>query len=224
MHNQTSLIFLLVRQGLDPAQILTRLALRKALVGCESVLDVGCGKSADLRWLGVKHSVGIDGYAPDLEEARRQNTHDEFILGSVLELDNHFKAGQFDAVIAMDVIEHLTKENGWRLMQAMEKISCHKVIIFTPSGFLSQRHSAKDDLQEHLSGWEAAEMRQAGYQVFGMLGPKVLRGEFHALKWRPKLFWSCISLLGHFLWTRWVPEKAAALLCVKTKPGKSKKL
>jgi hypothetical protein len=135
----------------------------------------------------------------------------------VQKLDNYFNPGQFDAVMALDVIEHLIKEDGLRLMRAMEKISRRKVIFFTPSGFLPQHHSEKDDLQEHLSGWEAAEMKQHGYRVIGMLGPKALRGEFHRLKWRPKFFWASVSLLGHFLWTRWVPEKAASILCIKTK-------
>ena len=217
MRSRTSLILLLLKQGLDPAQILTRLALRKALVGCENVLDVGCGKVMTLRWLGVKHATGIEGYAPDLEEARRCHSHDELVLGNVLELDRHFKPGQFDAVIAMDVIEHLTKEDGLRLMRAMEDIARRKVVFLTPSGFLPQHHIEKSDLQEHLSGWEAAEMKQHGYEVIGLLGPKTLRGEFHVIKRRPKLFWAVISLLGHFFWTRWVPEKAAAIFCVKTK-------
>ena len=217
MHSRIGLILILIKQGFDPAQILTRLALRKALNDCESVLDVGCGKSMNLRWVGVKHSTGIDGYAPDLEEARRLKTHDELILGDVQKLDNYFNSGQFDAVMALDVIEHLAKEDGLRLMQTMEKTSRRKVIFFTPSGFLPQYHLEKNDLQEHLSGWEAAEMKQHGYRVIGMLGPKILRGEFHSLKWRPKLFWGGVSMLGHFLWTRWFPEKAAAILCIKTK-------
>jgi len=217
MRSRTGLILLLVKQGFDPAQILTRLALRKALNDCENVLDVGCGKSMNLRWVGVKRSTGIDGYEPDLAEARRLKTHDELILGDVQKLDNYFNPGQFDAVMALDVIEHLAKEDGLRLMRAMEKISRRKVIFFTPSGFLPQCHLEKNDLQEHLSGWEVAEMKQHGYQVIGMLGPKALRGEFHNLKWRPKFFWGGVSMLGHFLWTRWVPQKAAAILCIKTK-------
>jgi hypothetical protein len=79
----------------------------------------------------------------------------------------------------------------------------------------------KGDLQKHLSGWEASEMEQCGYKVIGVLGPKCLRGEFHMLKWHPKFFWGGVSLLGHFLWTRWVPEKAAAMFCIKTKGAKS---
>jgi len=34
----------------------------------------------NLRWVGVKRSTGIDGYEPDLAEARRLKTHDELIL------------------------------------------------------------------------------------------------------------------------------------------------
>jgi 2-polyprenyl-3-methyl-5-hydroxy-6-metoxy-1,4-benzoquinol methylase len=216
MRSRTSLIFLLIKQGFDPAQILTQLVLRKVLNGCESVLDVGCGKSMNLRWLGVKRSTGIDGYKPDLEEARRRSAHDEFVLGDVRELDRYFKPDQFDAVVAFDVIEHLNKEDSLRLMQTMEKIARCKVVFFTPNGFLPQHHLHNNDLQEHLSSWETAEMEQHGYRVIGMLGPKTLRGEFHNLKWRPKFFWGVVSMLGHFLWTRWVPAKAAAMLCVKT--------
>ena len=219
MRSRTGLILLLVRQGFDPAQILTRLALRKALNDCEGVLDVGCGKSMNLRWVGVKHSTGIDGYAPDLEEARRLKTHDELILGDVQKLDNYFNPGQFDAVMALDVIEHLAKEDGLRLMQAMGKISRRKVIFFTPNGFLHQHRLEKDDLQEHLSGWEPAEMRKYGYDVIGLLGPKKLRGEYHGIKGRPRVFWGIVSLFGHFLWTRNHPEKAAAILCVKDVTG-----
>jgi SAM-dependent methyltransferase len=217
MRSRIDLISLLAKQGFDPAQILVRLTLRKALKGCDTVLDVGCGKSMNLRWLGVKSTAGIDGYEPDLNEARRRGTHDELVLGNVCQLDEYFKPDQFDAVIALDVIEHLTKEDGLRLMQAMEKIARRKIILFTPNGFLPQHHLEKSDLQEHLSGWEVAEMQQHGYRVIGLLGPKSLRGEFHNLKGRPKSFWGAISLLGHFLWTRWIPAGAAAILCVKTK-------
>ena len=58
-------------------------------------------------------------------------------------------------------------------------------------------------------------MRNHGYNVIGMLGPKNLRGEYHAIKGRPRVFWGIVSLLGHFFWTRSHPEKAAAILCVK---------
>jgi hypothetical protein len=217
MYGRTKLIFLLLKQRFDPAQILTRLALRKALEGCDQVLEVGCGKSTNMRSLGVRHSTGIDGFAPYVEYARQQKLHDEVILGDARELEKYFKPGQFDAVVALDVIEHLTKEDGLRMMQSMEKIASRKVIFFTPSGFLPQHSFEDNSLQEHLSGWEAKEMEQYGYHVIGLLGPKSLRGEMHVLKGRPRFVWAVISLLGHFCWTRWVPAKAASILCVKVK-------
>ena len=218
MRGKISLIFLLLKQGFAPGAIVTRLAIRQALKDCDDVLDVGCGRSLSMRWLGVKHPVGIEAYRPAYEEAKRENTHDELICGDVRSLSEHFKPGQFDACIALDVIEHLTKEDGLKLIEQMEKIARRKIIFSTPSGFLPQHHFEHGDLQEHLSGWEASEMEQRGYRVIGLLGPKSLRGEQHILKGRPKIFWGIISLLCHFFWTRNRPVKAAAMLCVKTKP------
>ncbi len=115
----------------------------------------------------------------------------------------------------MDLIEHLPKEAGLKLLRDMESVARQQVVIFTPSGFKPQGNKAAGDLEEHLSGWEPKEMRQHGYKVIGALGPKWLRGELHVLKYWPKIFWGLVALLLHLLWTRWRPESAAAILCVK---------
>ena len=207
----------MARHGFDPAQILVRLYFRKALRGSGRVLEVGCGRTPNMKWLGIEHSTGIDAFAPYLEEARQKKLHENFVLGDVRELEKYFKANEFDTVAALDLIEHLTKEDGLKLMRSMEKIARRKVVIFTPSGFISQSTYDKNSLQEHLSGWEAEEMKGYGYRVTGLLGPKGLRGEMGVLKRRPKVFWGLVSMLGHFFWTRHAPDKATAILCVKTK-------
>jgi len=219
MKSATRLVLDSIRQGTDPGAISVRLALRRALADCQSVLDIGCGASPILRTIGVPHITGIDGYEPSVKEAKRLHTHDDMVQGDVRDLGRYFRPKQFDACVGLDVIEHVTKPEGLKMMQDMEKIAAKKVILFTPSGFLQQRHTANDDLQEHLSGWDPAEMAGYGYRVDGFLGPKKLRGEYHAIKGRPRSFWSVISLLGHFLWTRAHPEKAAAILCVKQLAG-----
>ncbi len=219
MKSGTTLTLELLRQKSDPAEMVVKLALRKALLGCKSVLDVGCGASPTMRQVGVPRVVGIEGYQPSVDQARRLNTHDEIIHADARELCRHFQPGQFDACVALDVIEHLVKPDGIKLMRDMETIAAKKVIFFTPCGFLPQRHATNDDLQEHLSGWEPAEMNGRGYKVIGLLGPKKLRGEYHAIKGRPRIFWGAISLMGHFLWTRNHPEKAAAILCVRDLTG-----
>jgi SAM-dependent methyltransferase len=216
MRSAAGLIFTLLKQGADPNQILVKLALRNALADCKSVLDVGCGPASTLRQLGISKCAGIDGYLPAVEEARRKNTHDEIFHGDIRELPRHFKPGQFDACIAMDVIEHLPKQDGLKLMRDMEVIAKKKVVFFTPNGFLPQKHATVSDLQEHLSGWEVEEMQSHGYMVEGQLGPKKWRGEYHALKGRPTIFWGLASLVTQLFYTRNHPDKAAAILCTKT--------
>ena len=196
-------------------QIVIRLGIRSALEGCKRVLDVGCGSASPMQALGIGHLAGIEGYAPAYESAKSAKTHDELVLGDIRNLEQYFKPGSFDACVALDVIEHLTKEDGLKLMASMEKIAARKTVFFTPNGFLPQRNAENDDLQLHLSGWEAWEMRKHGYRVIGSLGPKILRGEGHQLKYRPRAFWAAMSLAGHCLFTRWLPEYAAAILCVK---------
>lgn len=216
MRSRIGLISTLLQAGNDPNQIVFKLALRDALAGCESVLDIGCGVTPTMRQLGVARSCGAEGYAPSFNEAKRQNTHDQLVQCDVRELSKHFQPGQFDACIALDVIEHLTKADGLKLAADMEKIAKKRVIFFTPSGFLEQHHASNDDLQEHLSGWDAAEMEQLGYRVIGQLGPKSLRGPYHALKRKPAAVWGLVSLMGQFARSKRNPAEAAAILCVKT--------
>jgi hypothetical protein len=211
---------MLFRAGHDPNQILVKLALREALLGCESVLDVGCGVSTTMRELGISQTVGAEGYEPSFMGAKRQKTHDRLMQCDIRELSKHFQPRQFDACVALDVIEHLAKPDGMKLIADMEKIAKKRVIFFTPSGFLPQRHASNDDLQEHLSGWDAAEMEQMGYRVTGLLGPKNLRGEYHALKRKPTAFWGLVSLAGQCIWSKYHPARAAAIFCVKTLAGK----
>lgn len=215
MRNPVSLFFLLLRQGFDPVQIHRRMMIRSVLRGSENVLDVGCGKSMDLRWFGIKHPVGIEAYRPSFEAAKNGNTHDEVILGDVCELDKYFKPHQFDTCISVDVIEHVTKENGLKMMRDMERIATSKVIIVTPNGWMNQEHEVEGDLQKHFSEWDAKEMESYGYKVIGMLGLKALRGDGHALKYRPKFFWGVVSLLTQVFWAKKHSDKAASILCVK---------
>lgn len=212
-----ALLRTLLRQGLPPSSVVTLLQIRSALRDCSSVLDVGCGPASNLRHFGFGRLVGIDGYEPNVTAARRDGTHDHLVLGDVRELGNLFRENEFDACVALDLIEHLTKPEGMALLQSMERIAARRVVLLTPNGFLPQRHAEQSDLQEHLSGWDCAEMRALGYRVVGALGPKCLRGEYHRIRWKPAALWSLVSLAGHLLFTRWVPARAAAILCVKTK-------
>jgi hypothetical protein len=198
----------------NPSLLMLMKELRSVLAGCQTVLDVGCGNSSPMRLLPGIRLVGVDGYAPALEEARKNGTHDEYVLGDVTGIGDLFQNRRFDACVALDVIEHLSKEDGWKLAETMEQLSTRRVVIHTPNGFLPQQ-SHEGDLQEHLSGWTADEMRGKGYEVFGMYGPKWMRGEYHHIKYQPRIFWLMVSFLAQFVYSRNHPESAAAIFCVK---------
>jgi SAM-dependent methyltransferase len=188
--------------------------LRAWLTGCSEVLDVGCGKSSPLRFVRQGRLVGMDGFVPALDEAKKIGTHDDYVTGDVRHLGALFPKKAFDACVALDVIEHLPKDDGWRLLDAMENLARRAVVIFTPNGFVPQK-SKDGDLQEHLSGWSVQDFSQRGYQVLGMCGPKALRGEYHIIKYQPRFLWALGSVLVDYSYTRRHPETAAALLAVK---------
>jgi len=190
------------------------LEIKRSLKDCKTLLDVGCGSSSPIRFLNKKKTVGVDIHYPLIDEALSKGTHDEFYQFDVKEIGKQFTQKEFDSCVALDLIEHLSKKDSYRLIRDLERIASKKVLIFTPNGFMTQM-TKHDDFQEHLSGWSANEMRNLGYSVIGIFGHKFFRGEKHHLRFRPKLLWGIISHLTHCLYTRAHPESATALLCIK---------
>jgi len=165
----------------------------RALAGCDTVLDIGCGCYSPLRFLRCARLVGADLYQDDLDRAKTAQTHDEFIKADARDLKRYFQENAFDACVALDVIEHLPKTDGLAFLEDLEHIAKRKVVISTPNGFLHQSSKAAGDFQEHLSGWTPREMRNLGYRVIGINGLRNLRTEHHRLRFRPAPFWAVVS-------------------------------
>src|SRR5437660_750671 len=123
----------------NPSLLMLVGELRSTLKGCRTVLDIGCGNASPLRFIPELRLTGLDGYAPALEEAWRMRTHDEFVSGSVLKIGELFGDRRFDACVALDVVEHLQKDDGWRMLEQMERLATKRVVIFTPNGFIPQK-------------------------------------------------------------------------------------
>lgn len=68
-----------------------------------------------------------------------------------------------DTIFMLDVLEHLTKAEGIKLLNEVERVARKQIIIFTPYGFYPMHFKKKDqkdgwgldgnDVQEHKSGW-----------------------------------------------------------------------
>ncbi len=191
-------------------------SLAAACADCASLLDVGCGAGSPIEQIAPRMTrvVGVDAFAPALAAARATGLYTDVRELDVMAIGGAFEPRAFDAVLAADLLEHLPKTDGHRLLDAMERIAARRVIIFTPNGFVEQDEEDGNPHQAHRSGWTVAEFEARGYRVKGISGWKPLRGRKAAVRWPPRVLWVRVSLLTQ----RWVearPEKAFSLLCVK---------
>ena len=132
-----------------------------------------------------------------------------------MNLDNVVEPKTFDAVIALDLIEHLEKKDGFKLIEMMTKIAKKKIIIFTPNGFQPQRAFDDNPWQEHKSGWYFEDFDELKFKSYGHGGLKFLRGERASLRFRPHFIWSRISYITQKIISP-SPKFSYQLLAVKT--------
>lgn len=197
--------------------------LKQELRSCESVLDLGCGQSSPLQFSkNIKNSTGVEIFQPYLEETKKRKIHTEYIEKKVEDID--FPENSFDAVILLEILEHLPEETGYAMLEKAEKWAKKKVIVSTPNGFLPQRARDGNLLQEHLSGWSMETMEKLGFQCRGLSGWKWLRQEapsdnekgglFFSIRVRPKPFWFVVATLSQ-LATYFFPKYAFEIFCIK---------
>lgn len=190
--------------------------LRKEVGGIDSLLDLGCGSNSPVKFIKdlVNYRVGVDLFEPSLQKSIKEGIHNDYKLHNVLKVDEIFGDNSFDLVIASDLIEHLTKEEGLQLIKLMEKIARKKVIILTPNGFLEQGVYDDNEFQIHKSGWEVEEFESMGYKVYGIMGLKSLRGEYSYPTIKPNALGNRISFLTqNYAFNQ--PKKAFSLMAVK---------
>lgn len=196
--------------------------LKNETKDCQSILDVGCGVNSPVQYLSRDmHRVGVDVYGPAIETSKRRSIHNEYFEMNLDNIDQQFAQGSFDCVLASDVIEHVTKEDGLALIKKMEYVAKHKVIIFTPRGFIPQDEHDGNPWQMHKSGWEVKEMEDFGYRVIGVSGLKWV--------WNIECLWTkrddaniFVRLIRKVLvdvtqfYARNHPKHAYQIMCIKT--------
>jgi SAM-dependent methyltransferase len=187
--------------------------LQRELSGCESVLDLGCGPSSPLQFCkNIKYSVGVEAFEPYLSESQKKKIHTEYISKKIEELD--FPENSFDAVIMIEVLEHLPEKTGLEILKKAEKWAKKKVIVSSPNDFIAQKAVDGNELQKHLSGWDYKRMKKLGFKSYGLAGFKFLRQEVendtmgndlaNSIRYSPKLFWFIIATLSQIL-TYYIP-------------------
>lgn len=191
-------------------------AIALSLRGCTSVLDVGCGAYSTLAYIPKTFkSVGIDIYKPAIANSKKHEIHDSYVIGDAAHLERYFKPKSFDAVVALDIVEHVPKRAAYAMISQMEKIARKKVIILTPNGFRHQHAFEGNPYQTHKSGWTTDEFVKLGYSVSGLRGLKYLRKELARIRFRPWIVWAPITFVSEPIF-RLFPEASFHLFAVKT--------
>ncbi len=118
-----------------------------AIVGVErnAMIDLGCHKAAHTPRLGFKERLYIDILPQVLDY---QTEQEYFKQADVLDTPSN---KHYDTAFALDCVEHLTIDNGYKLLKIMETIS-DKQILFTPLGEMWVGNSGHPE--EHASGWK----------------------------------------------------------------------
>lgn len=178
--------------------------LLRELMKCASILDLGCGAHSMVpivpTWI---YTVGIEIFRPSYDEAMSKKRHTQYIHADILDIDIPEKS--FDAVVLLDVLEHIPKEKAQEILVKMEKWARNKVVVFTPNGFLPQKDFNQNPYMDHTSGWEVHEFLKRGYKVFGVRGLK----QSHVTSGKElSSFFAQWFTYSH-------PESAFQLFCVK---------
>ncbi|CAN5678132.1 class I SAM-dependent methyltransferase [soil metagenome] len=175
-----------------------------------SLLDVGCGGGVIGALCRIYRSmdrlVGVDAHAPAIELCRRHSFYDEVLDLDITADRLPFADSSFDVVTCIEVIEHVGREDGLRLLDELERVG-RSVIVTTPNGYLEQDDLEGNPLQRHLSGWSVGDFARRGYRVQGIGGMRIFGGHRRYIS----------SALGPV--TRYLPRLSELLLSRKTVAG-----
>jgi len=124
------------------------------------VLDVGCGRGIAYRY--ATRIVGVDAHLPSLRKTRK--VCEDVVCADARYLP--FKDESFDTVVAVIVIEHMTKRDGYRLLSQMERVSRRRIILSTPNLYIPWKQ--REERQQHKSRWSSSDFKKLGYKVRGI--------------------------------------------------------
>lgn len=142
------------------------------------LLDIGCGSGRTFRALKLvdsssskklsgAYTVGVDIFRSNLLDAK--SVYDDVILGDARWLP--VKSKSTELVILSEVLEHLDKPDGMRLLDSLESVTKEQIVLTTPNGYVYEKSAQRDNpWQKHRSGYNEAELSRLGYTVRGIMG------------------------------------------------------
>ncbi len=199
--------------------------VRKKVPSRTTILDVGCGTGQFLQALTkISHLragniVGLDVNLTSLRIARQRGIYQDVVAADVVNMP--FREGSFNIALCVEVIEHLWREDGLRLITNLEKVAMDKIVLTTPNGFtpylpLEDDDSEQSGLLQHRSGWAKEDFVRMGYSVVGS-GLAVVWGQNGLIRKVPPVLRPVLGLLSYLLGPigTHAPRVSAKIICWK---------
>lgn len=141
--------------------------LKRDLSDCDAVLDLGCGYNSPIQHCEVPFSVGVEFSDPYLDESIKKCIHNQYIKSQIERVE--FKPKSFDAVISVNSLDNLIKDEKHRLFDQMEVWAKKKVVIV-----IAYRGSQENEPKEDMERWNIEELKKRGFKIYGIYGWKRL--------------------------------------------------
>lgn len=148
--------------------------LKKSIGDAKTILDLGCGDGSLMELLSKGENwqiTGIDIYQKSIDMAGKKKIYSKLIIGDLLStLTNKKLNFQYDVVFFSQVLEHISKKRGEKILNIIEKFAKKRIVVGTPRGFMEQPHEFLDGnpYQVHRSGWNIEDFTQRGYKIYGV--------------------------------------------------------
>jgi SAM-dependent methyltransferase len=107
---------------------------------------------------------GVEGCPLYVRELQR-NIYDNIIEANALDACRALPSASYDCCLLIDVLEHLTAQDGLDLLNQMRRIA-RTAIVSTPKRFYAQGDLCGNPLERHVSVWTRGQLAAAGFDVY----------------------------------------------------------
>lgn len=181
------------------------------LIG-KKIVEGGCGKGIygfllrATRDLTRSKLVGMDVSSDYLKVAKYHKIYDEYIIGDLKKLV--FPSRSIDLFLAIEVIAHLSKSNGFLFLSQLSRVCRGRAIIVTPNDTM---HNQPEFVftDSHHSRWTVEDFQNQGFKVYGF-GLKIPTPK---KSWHVKIYFALQYIFTPI--TYFLPELAGYLIAVK---------
>jgi SAM-dependent methyltransferase len=107
---------------------------------------------------------GVEAFPSYVRELQR-NIYDNIVEATALDACRRLPAASYDCCLLIDVLEHLTAEDGLELLGQIRRIA-RAAVISTPKRFDAQGELCGNSMEKHLSLWTRRQLATAGFDVY----------------------------------------------------------